>query len=130
MEQDILLGGQPIGRATVERDGLYYRFDCRCSLSGEVMYRLTARCGEKTESLGIPVPQNGAFTLRTRIPAKRLGEGEIRLLAVPKHDALEGKFIPLSPEEPFRYLQRLQNAFLQTRDGKVGVVIRDSHLVR
>ena len=125
MEYDILLGGQTVGRATVERQGLYYAFHCRCCLTGEVVYRLTVRCGERTESLGIPVPSNGQFVLDTKIPVKRLGEGEMSFLALPKHAELGGKFIPLSPEEPFRYLSRLENAFLQVRDGKVGVVVKD-----
>lgn len=125
---DILLGGQSIGEASVQRQGLYYCFDCKCKLSGEVVYRLQVRCGENTENLGIPVPQGQWFRLQTRIPVKRLGEGELHFRAVPKHAQLEGKFIPLSPEEPFKYLQRLQNAFLQVRDGKVGVVIHDQDI--
>ncbi len=123
---EIMLGGRSIGRAEVRREGLYYSFDCRCRLSGEVVYRLTARCGEKTENLGIPVPEGNGFVLRTRIPVKRLGEGEITLRAEPKHTQLSGKFVPLSPEEPFRYLRRLQDAFLQVRDGQVGIVIKNA----
>ena len=53
---DIFRGGEKIGKAEVRREGLYYRFRCCCDLTGEVMYRLTVACGEKTENLGIPVP--------------------------------------------------------------------------
>lgn len=123
MDHPIMLGGQPIGWVQLRKEGLYYHFDCRCSLTGEVVYRIQAQCGDKTESLGIPVPCNGAFELRTNLPVKRLGEGEITFRAVPKHVQTDGIFVPLSPEEPFRYLRRLQDAFLQVRDGKVGVVI-------
>ena len=122
---DILLGGQPVGKAAVQRKGLYYEFDCRCDFTGEVMYRLWVRCGEHSENLGIPVPEDGKFRLTARIPVKRLGDGRLEFSAVPKHADLTGKFIPLSPEEPFRYLCRLQEAVLQVRDGKVGVVIRE-----
>ncbi len=123
--EPIILGGQAVGTAEVQREGLYYCFDCRCRLSGEIMYRLTVRCGERTENLGIPVPEGGRFVLRTRIPVKRLGEGTFLIRAEPKHAELQGKFVPLSPEEPFRYLRRLQDAFLQVRDGQVGVVIQE-----
>jgi hypothetical protein len=122
---DILLGGESIGTAQVQRQGLYYIFDCRCDLSGEVVYRITVRCGENTQSLGIPVPDGNRFRLRTKIPVKNLGEGELSFRMVPKHANTDEKFVPISPEEPFRYLKRLQNAFLQVRDGKVGVVIRN-----
>ncbi len=122
---EILLGGQPIGTAQVRREGLYYCFDCRCRLSGEVVYRLTVRCGERTENLGIPVPEGSRFVLRTRIPVKRLGEGDLSIRAEPKHTDLGEKFVPLAPEEPFRYLRRLQDAFLQTRNGQIGVVLKE-----
>ncbi len=123
---EIQLGGQAIGQAEIVKEGLYYRFTCRCRLSGEVVYRLQARCGEMTENLGIPVPEGKDFVLRTRLPIKRLGEGSITVIATPKEAGLEGKFVPLSPEEPFQYLRRLQNAYLQTRCGQVGVVLSDS----
>lgn len=125
MDYEILLGGRAIGRASVQRQGLYYLFDCRCSLSGESMFCISVTCGTNTENLGILVPEDGAFVLRTRLPVKRLGEELLRFEAVPKHTQRREEFIPLSPEEPFRYLQRLQNAYLQTRNGHFGVVLRE-----
>ena len=121
----IFLGGQTVGEARVRREGLYYCFSCRCKLSGTMICRLTAVCDGIAENLGIPVPDGEWFCLNTRIPAKRLGEGMMTIRAVPKHGRLEGKFVPLSPEEPFAYLSRLKNAFLEVRGGQVGVTIRD-----
>lgn len=119
----ILLGGQAVGQANVCREGLYLHFSCRCRFSGEMIYRLTASTDECTENLGIPVPSGGQFCLDTKIPAKRLGKGALKITALPKHGALAGKFVPLSPEEPFAYLNRLKDAFLEIRAGQVGVVI-------
>lgn len=120
---DILLGGQTVGKANVRREGLYCCFDCRCDFNGEVMYRLQLHCGGVIENLGIPVPNDSGFELCTKLPVKRVGEGPIRILAVPKYELPEGKFIPLSPEEPFRYLKRLQNAHLRHQGEQLGVVI-------
>lgn len=120
---EIMLGGESVGQAVVRREGLYYRFSCRCDLSGEVIYRITVTCGGKSESLGIPVPKNGEFYLDTRLAASRLGEGEPKFAAVPRRPDLGGMFVPISPEEPFRYLHRLENAFLARKDGQVGIVI-------
>ena len=39
--------------------------------------------------------------------------------------AKQGKYIPLSPEEPFRYLSRLKQSYLERRNGKVGIVIKE-----
>ena len=120
---EIMLGGVSVGQAVVRREGLYYRFSCRCDLSGEVIYRITVTCGGKSESLGIPVPKNGEFYLDTRLAASRLGEGEPKFAAVPRRPDLGGMFVPISPEEPFRYLHRLENAFLARKDGQLGIVI-------
>lgn len=122
----ILMGGKEVGTAKVIRQGLYYSFDCRCALSGEVICRVTVTCGEKTHSLGIPVPEGGAFVLRTRLPVKQLGEGQLRFQAQPNHRPVAGLFVPISPEEPFAYLSRLQDAFLEFREGVPGVVINCS----
>ncbi len=125
-EYPILLGGQPIGQAQVRREGLYLCFSCRCRFSGEVIYRLTVSDDENTVNLGIPVPSGGRFCLDTRIPAKRFRRGALKFTALPKHSELTGKFVPLSPEEPFAYLNRLQNAYLQVRSGQVGIVIPET----
>ena len=122
---EIMLGGESVGQAVVRRQGLYYRFSCRCDLSGEVIYRITVTCGGKSESLGIPVPKNGEFYLDTRLAASRLGEGEPKFAAVPRRPDLGGMFVPISPEEPFRYLHRRENALLARKDGQLGIVIRE-----
>ncbi len=122
---DILLGGEPVGQARVEKQGLYYRIFCRCRLTGEVMYRVCAVCGEKRENLGLLAPEGAEFTLTVRLPVSRLGREPVQFLAVPRHGALEGKFVPLSPDTPFAYLHRLENAFLERRNGQLGVVLRE-----
>ena len=117
---DIDYGGQVVGAAKVAREGLYYRFECRCRVEG--LCRLSVCCGGHHENLGIPVPAGSEFVLTTKIPVKRLGEGPLQILALPKNQRQTGEFIPVYPEEPFAYISRLQNAFLQVRDGQIGVV--------
>lgn len=119
---DILLGGKTVGQAVMVRQGLYWYFDCRCSLSGEVVFRVTVSCGGKTENLGIPVPKGQDFALRTKLPVKRLGQGTPIFQLEPKHAALPENWIPVRADEPFAYLTRLQDAFLQMREGKTGIV--------
>ena len=92
----ILRGGESIGHAMVEKKGLYYHFRCECDLSGEVIYRLTVSCGEKTVNLGVPVPEKGHFLLTARVAVSKLGEGKLIIRAVPRHGQLQGQFIPIS----------------------------------
>ncbi len=120
---DILLGNEPIGTAKVERQGLYYSFTCRCRLSGTGIFRLSVSCNGHYENLGIPVPCGDVFELCTRLPVKKLGKGQPRFIALPKHQKHDGEFVPIYPDEPFAYLHRLQEAFLQVRQGQAGVIL-------
>ena len=126
MEQELTFGGKSIGRVWAERQGLYYVFRCRCRLSGEAAFRLLATCGKNQEDLGILVPIDGGFGLDTRRPVKRLGEGELSFRLVSKHDAPRTHFAPISPEEPFAYLQRLKDAYLAEKDGQIGAQWEES----
>ena len=122
----VIQADKMVGTAEVAREGLYYRIRCRCTLTGETVSRVLVRCGEREEGLGILVPEDGAFVLETRIPVKKIGEGPLSFSAVPKHGPMEGRFVPLSPEEPFRYISRLKDAYLEIRNGRVGVVIKET----
>ncbi len=120
-----MLGDKAVGAAEVRREGLYWRIRCRCQLSGDMLCRVLVRCGKREESLGILVPEGREFVLDTRIPVKKIGDGPLSFSAVPKHGPMEGRFVPLSPEEPFRYISRLKYAYLEKRNGRVGVVIKE-----
>ena len=118
----VFFGSRAVGKVQVTRQGLYYRFLCRCQISGDVVCRLHVRCGEREERLGVVVPIGEGFGLETRLPVKRLGEGEMAFSLVPKHDGPKERFVPISPEEPFAYLSRLKDAYLEKRDGRLGAV--------
>lgn len=122
-EYDIFMGKEVVGTATVEQQGLYYCFRCRCRISGSVMCRIMVSCNGHHENLGILIPVGDGFGLHTRVAVRKLGKGPFQFRVMPKHTKREGSFIPVYPEEPFAYLTRLQNAFLETRNGQVGVVI-------
>ena len=119
----VMFGGKQCGKVQVLRQGLYHRFICRCSLSGEVLCRLRVRCGEKEEELGLLVPSDGVFGLDRRIPAKRLGEGTPEFALYVRREAGDGRFVPIVPEEPFGYISRLKDAYLVRRNGQAGILI-------
>lgn len=122
---DILRGGEKIGKAQVKREGLYYRIRCSCALTGEVIYRLTAICGNKTENLGIPVPDGDSFRLEKKLPVSRFPKGEIVIRAVPGNPDRSRLFAPVHPEEPFQYLSRLKAAHMERRGDEIGIVFDD-----
>lgn len=75
--------------------------------------------------LGLCVPHSDGFGMDTRIPVKRLGEGELTFRLLPRHSKPDGAFIPVSPEEPFGYIQKLQQAHLAQQDGLVGIIVNE-----
>ena len=119
---EVYLHGQPVGKAEVRREGLYYRFRCRCRLSSQSVCHLEAN----EVSLGILVPMGDGFGLDTKLPVKRFRDETWDFQIMPNRPVLEGRFIPIKPEEPFAYLERLKSAYLARRDGQVGIVIKEN----
>lgn len=122
---EIRRGNETVGTATIEKQGLYYRICCRCKVSGEGMRRIVAICGKQREDLGICVPMDGDFGLDKKIPCKRFGTGTPEFSLLPKYPDMAGKFVPVYPDEPFAYMTRLKDAYLQIRDGQPGIVIAE-----
>ena len=127
MDYPVRFGEASVGKAQVTRQGLYYHVSCRCRLSGEGMYRLEVSSGEKRVNLGILVPMDFGFGLQTQFPVSRVGEGELNFCLRPRHEEPVGRhFVPIIPEEPFSYLERLKDAFLEIQNGKKGASIPES----
>lgn len=122
---DVFLLDKPIGTAEVEKQGLYYHIRILCNPDGEGMYQVRILCGDRRENLGVLVPTEGRFGLETRIPVKKIGTGKPEFQVRPRHGAVNGKYIPISPEEPFRYLSRLKDSFLEIRNEGLGIVITE-----
>lgn len=122
---EIRQGERAVGWARVVKQGLYYHFSCRCRLTGEVMHRISVRCGDREEDLGVCVPMDGQFGLEKRVPCKRFPDGKMEFFLSPHHEKMEGKFIAVYPEKPFMYMARLKDAFLRTQAGQAGIVIRE-----
>lgn len=121
---EIKEGTRPVGQVTVTRQGLYYQISCRCDIREKAMQRLIVLAGDKREDLGTLVPVDGAFGLEKKIPVKRLGEGTPEFCLLSRNGGEDRKFIPVYPEEPFSYMSRLKDAYLERRNGQLGIVIR------
>ena len=122
-QYSVSLNGQHCGKVTVSRQGLYYRIHCRCLLPAEDIYRLQLVCGIKEENLGVLVPMEDRFGLDTRIPVKQLGEGNLVFSVTAKRQPVQGRFVPIVDEEPFAYISRLKESFLQIKEGQLGILV-------
>ena len=140
---EITYAGATIGTARVERQGLYYRFSCRCHLPEEGLYRIHAGTEEAYVDLGICVPVDGMFGMDKKVPVKMFGEGKWTFFLrpndwIPEEPEIlqeseeeneeeplpEDHFIPVSECEPFADLDKLENAVMETRSGETGIVLQ------
>ena len=119
---DIMLWDKSVGTVRVSREGLYYRFVCCCHLIEDTVCRVTAG----SESLGVLIPMGEDFCLDTRLPVKRFPNGIQPFHLGPNKPVLEGKFIPIKPEEPFAYIERLKEAYLIRRGNQIGICIKEA----
>lgn len=126
---EVFFGNRQSGKVQVQRQGLYYRFICRCQLTGDVVCRLYVSCGGERVNLGVVVPVEGGFGLDTRLPAKRFRAGEPAFSLIPKHEAAAGQFAPIIPEEPFAYIERLKTSFLVKKYGQMGILLEDQSAI-
>ena len=83
---DVLLNGSAIGYAKVDREGLYYKFQCNCKFYDHKIYRIKVSDGVTEIQLGICVPEGDRFTLHTKIPIKRLQKGGLLFTAEVQHE--------------------------------------------
>ena len=120
---NVLIGNETIGKVKVTKEGLYYRICCKCKLSGAVVCRLVIQWDNKAESLGVLVPEADSFCLNTKLPAKRLGDGQPVFRVTPKHEKLPERFVPIRADEPFAYLSELEKAYLKSSAEAVGIII-------
>ena len=120
---EVFFGRNAVGKVQVIRQGLYYRFICRCKLPEEGIYRLCVLCGKTQTNLGVVVPEGTGFGLDKVIPVKRLEKGKPEFFLAPRHEPVSGMFVPISPEEPFYYIAKLKDSFLEYQNGKLGVVL-------
>lgn len=124
---EVKLGSDKVGKVQVIRQGLYYRFQCHCKLSGEVVSKLVVRCGDICENIGVVIPSQDGFSLDKRHPVKMFGEGIPEFYLAPRHDPVNGKFIPIYPEEPFAYIARLKDSFLVHQKGQAGLMLKEKY---
>ena len=120
----ICIDGQKVGTATVSREGLYYSFRCECRLPKREVCKIFVSCGADGVLLGTPFPEGQVFVLRTKLPIKRFGEGQMEFSVVFDGDFQNEKFVPVRETEPFPYLREIKKAYAQERGGIRGIVVK------
>lgn len=120
----VMFGNCQVGKIQIIRSGLYYRFICRCQLTGDVISKLQMDCEGIQTVLGIVVPFDGGFGLDTRIPVKKIPKGKPFFYLKPNKEAVTDRFIPIYPEEPFSYIEKLKQSYLIRKGNQLGIIIK------
>ena len=121
----VFFAGRVVGEVRITRQGLYYRFDCKCRISGDVVCSLNVSCGGKEEKIGILVPVGDSFGLAKTIPVKHFGSGKPEFFLGTKYDQPRLCFAPIYLEEPFAYIERLKDAYLARKEGCLTAVFKE-----
>lgn len=118
---DIYAGTQIVGQAEVIKEGLYYRFSCKCTPPDDGIHRIMVSDGNNTKDLGICVPVGEWFCLVSRVPIKHLSGEILEFSLVPKDR--QKLAVPVATDEPFANLDKLESAHLEEADGKTEIII-------
>lgn len=117
----VYFGESKCGKVQILRQGLYYNIFCRCTLGKDLVCRLRVQFQNTDRNLGVLIPAEDGFGLRTRVPVKYFQDKPIRFLLVPVHTVKNGTFAPICPEEPFSYIEKLKESYLARKDGNLGI---------
>lgn len=126
---DITYNNQPVGKAKVSVEGLYYKVSCRCQLPEKVIYRIYLISGDVKLDLGICVPQDAYFVLNKKIPVKQIQKGEFSFYVYEKRNHEEiVRSIPVANNLPFSFIAQLEQARLEIRGNQHYIMFSDEFI--
>ena len=108
-EYAVYMGSERVGTAQVIIEGLFYKIYCLCQLDGTVPCRIRVS-GEKEMDLGICVPLENGFGVKTRIPNAGDTWSNVQKVTISLEDAVENVHVGDQPtkwiEDGQVYIQR------------------------
>lgn len=115
-EYDVLMDNKSVGKATVERSGLYYYVKCKCFLEEPVLSRVIASTSSEMINIGVCIPSNGYLIANAKIAANRITDDRIRFDLIVQSKILD-KIYPICKDEPFSKIEYLRNCtYFQEND--------------
>ncbi len=109
-----------VGKATITEEGLYYRFDCICSLPQNGIFRVYAITPFEEINLGVCIPENGKMCVTSSIPVSRIGVSMPRFVVHSKNE-LMSDFYELMPDEPIESISLLRECYFTCSNGRKGI---------
>ena len=119
-EYSIEWNGKTVGNAWIERQGMFWLIQCRCSVEMREPLRIVATSGRQKTDLGTCVSYRDGCGLQGRVSIKNICPDDLSF-----HIELVNSeiFIPVFEEKPFPVILELTTARFENRNGQAGVRI-------
>ncbi len=114
-------GAIQVGKARIQREGLYLLIQCRCVPLCRKPRRLYMQAGENVIPLGLCVPDGQEMSLLKRVPAGKIGDSKPSFHI----EGSQQRGVLFRPGEPFVGMAQLHNAKLQICDGAYYILIAE-----
>lgn len=122
---DVRFEDKCVGQVRVQKEGLYYRLNCLVKAPTSSKYHLMGIWENQQRDFGLCIPDGDNIGMITRIPIKNFAGDAVAFELKDCNTKIVSNFIPLSTQEPFAALDRLEYAYLECRDGILGICFRD-----
>ena len=118
----VSLNGERIGAVVLQRQGLYYRLNCRCNGVHKDMMQLMIQAKNTVKDIGLLIPNGNMLEIRTTIPVKRIGDNTPTFFLHSRQGST-CQFYSVDPQTPFSHLAELDRAVFAIRNDQIGVEI-------
>ena len=118
----IYYGNRELGKATLDKQGLYYRILCKCNIPTDALCTIHLQTNEKDINLGTCIRVGNQYIIDTKIPIKHVQNNDLKFCILPKNAESSSEFIPIEENSPFPNLQRLDKGRMRRQDGRAGIV--------
>lgn len=118
---DVMLNERTVGTASVNREGLYYHFSCKCILPDKDIHAIWVLWEGGSRKLGVCVPEGRYAYLNTKVPVKYIPGGKL-YFRIDHREELD--FYPVDPDVAFAHMDKLTKARFAEVNGKPGLVIK------
>lgn len=122
---EIFMHSQPVGSATVQKDGLYFSFSCSCQMPDNGIYRVVVEDGKHSENLGVLIPNGDTYALTAKLPLKRFCTDNFSFQVMDRQKKASGICVPLASDKPFLYISKLRESYLTLVDGQLYIRLPD-----
>ena len=121
---DVCLHQDKVGTVLLKKQGLYYQLECFCNIPMKNRYNLILMCDDEI-NLGICVPYQNGFGLRTRMKMSAIKPDRIHFKLTSENEAQRVEFYPVYENKSFEHIDKLGDSCLRIQEKQIGIMFRN-----